>query len=97
MISSFPSRYVTRNEPLNTYPQWSHWQRSLGSPLNGDSSGGNCPGMDSKAIRILPASTWRPWYSPMIVGAKSSLDTCMEDSPFVGGCGGHRDAAAAVG
>src|SRR5437764_868940 len=51
--------------------------------------------MDSKAIRIPPASTWRPWYSPMIVGSKSSLDTCMENSPFVGGCDCRRDAAAA--
>src|SRR4051794_23951946 len=35
-------------------------------------------------MRNSPASTARPSYSPMTMGSSSSLDTCMEHSPFVG-------------
>src|SRR3954452_21380746 len=36
-------------------------------------------------MRYPPESIERPSYSPMTVGCSSSLDTCMEHSPFVGG------------
>src|SRR3954468_1021273 len=95
MVSSEPSVYVTRAEPLRRYPQWWHWQRSSGRPANGDSSGGKCAGMVSNATRKSPQSAVRPSYSPRIVAGRSALDACIDGAPIEGDR--HRSAAASGG